>query len=95
MCLLLELVEGFMQSVGPESADLLAGQKVKKFAIVGDKIDSSSIVYKPDNKEQWTRACKCLLANLQYLCVVSKFRDEHNQRQAHLQDPVYQQNIKQ
>lgn len=94
MTLLLECVGSFMAHVQPGQSDLLQGEKIKKCAIVGDKIDSSSIIYKADNKEQWTRACKCLLTNLQYLCIVSKMRDEQGQKQAHILDPVYAQNVK-
>jgi hypothetical protein len=83
-----------MKDVTAIHQDILAGQKIRKFEIKGDKIDSSSIIYKGDNKEHWTRACKCLLANMQYLCVLSKFKDERNQRDAHREDPVYKQNLK-
>lgn len=81
--MLLDCVGLFMAFVLPMESELLKDIKVQKCAIVGDKINASSIQYKPDNKEQWTRACKHLLTNLQYLCTISKLKDELNQRQAH------------
>lgn len=46
MGLLLECIAGFMAFVQPMESDLVKQENVKKCAIVGDKIDSSSIVYK-------------------------------------------------
>jgi beclin len=76
MQLLLECIAGFMAFVQPMEQDLVKQDRIKKCAIVGDKIDSQSIIYKQDAKEQWTRACKCMLTNLQYLATISKLRDE-------------------
>ncbi len=61
--MLLDCVALFMEALKGEDTKL-TGEKMKKCLILGDKIDQSSIIYKSDSKEQWTRACKCLLTNI-------------------------------
>ena len=52
------------------------------YAIEGDKIHYSSIRYSSDGLEQWTRACKCLLTQLQLITLVIKHKDEAEYRAA-------------
>ncbi len=95
MALLLQCVKSFMLWIEREQFDkLIEAERVKKCAIGGppndtDKIEQSSITYNSESKEQWTRACKCLLMNVQWICVISKFRDDQNQRKKHQEDSVH------
>lgn len=100
MTLLLQCVKNFMEWCEKQGLDeLISGERVKKCAIGSansgndhndvDKIEGSSIVYSSDSKEQWTRACKCLLMNVQRICLISKFSEDLNQRKKHQEDSVY------
>jgi len=44
-----------------------------------DKINGSSIRFSSDNLEQWTRACKCMLADIQKVTVICKNKDAEDQ----------------
>ena len=61
------------------------------YPIEGDKINKSSIKYSGDNLEQWTRACKCLLTQLQWITYIIKLKDDFEQRQNFTNEPIYAQ----
>ena len=95
MTQLLQCVKAFIEWIVSKQLDkLIEKEGVKKCQIGGppndfDKIEQSSIMYNYDSKEQWTRACKCLLMNVQWICVVCKFYEDQNQIHKNQQDAVH------
>ena len=74
--MLLETVNLFISQHVSKFKRYLDGKEVALYAIEGDKIGNSSIRYSSDGLEQWTRACKCLLTQLQWITLVIKHKDE-------------------
>ena len=83
LTMLLETVNLFVTNHVSKFQHLLpSGNGVKIYTIDGDKINNSSIRYSNDGLEQWTRACKCLLTQLQKITHVIKLKDEAEHRSA-------------
>lgn len=81
--MLLETVNLFITNhVSKFEHYLPTGNGVKIYNIEGDKINNSSIRYSSDGLEQWTRACKCLLNQLQKITHVIKLKDEAEHKAA-------------
>ena len=86
LVMLLDCLHQFTVHLEPYSN--LLGRSVMVTVIEGDKINQSSIKYSSESMEQWTRACKCMLYQLQQLCLVSQFKDKEDQKTQHTNDPV-------
>ena len=90
--MLLFTVQRFIQNHVIQYRRLLEDKKeVQLYPIEQDKIFKSSIKYSGDNLEQWTRACKCLLTQLQWITYIIKLKDDFEQRQNFSNDPLYAQ----
>lgn len=80
--MLLETVNLFITQHVIKYKTYLDGKEVQLCTIDGDKINNSSIKYSSDGLEQWTRACKCLLTQLQWITYIIKCKDEAEYLQA-------------
>ena len=78
--MLLETVNLFITQHVVKYKKYLDGKEVQLYFIDGDKINNSSIRYSSDGLEQWTRACKCLLTQLQWITLIIKHKDEAEYR---------------
>lgn len=59
------------------------------YAIEKGKINKQSIKFSADTMEQWTRACKFLLIQMQRINIVIKMKDEAEQIGSFKADPLY------
>ena len=80
--MLLETVNLFITQHVSKFRQYIDGKEVQLCTIEGDKINNSSIKYSSDGLEQWTRACKCLLMQLQWITLIIKYKDEAEHRAA-------------
>ena len=88
--MLLFTVQRFIQNHVVQYRKLLEDKKeVQLYSIEQDKINKSSIKFSSDNLEQWTRACKCLLTQLQRITYIIKLKDDHEQQKVLANDPLY------
>ena len=90
--MLLYTVQRFVQNHVIQYRRLLEDKKeVQLYPIEAERIGKSSIKYSGDHLEQWTRACKCLLTQLQWITYIIKLRDDFEQKQNFSNEPIYAQ----
>ena len=80
--MLLETVNLFINHHVVKYKRFLDNKSVQLYSIVGDKINNSSIRYSSDGLEQWTRACKSLLTQLQWITLIIKYKDDAEHKAA-------------
>jgi len=85
LVMLLDALKRFVDHLNPLYSHLLKSQnkEVRLFEInlkeeKRETINKSEIRYSSEGIEAWTRACKCVLAQLQWICYVSKLKDEND-----------------
>jgi hypothetical protein len=85
--MLLDCLHHFSVSMDSSYAALM-GKSVVLYPVQEDKIHQGSIRYSNDSMESWTRACKCMLTQLQHLCLVFQTKEEEEQKRQHGSDPM-------